>query len=90
MRNPFFILVIMAIFATSCKEKQTMNKDIQPPVAIKKDHKMEKHGDIRNDEYYWMNDREDQQVLDYLNVENDYYNKMTAHTKIFKNLYLMK
>ena len=84
MRNPFFILVIMAIFATSCKEKQTMNKDIQPPVAIKKDHKMEKHGDIRNDEYYWMNDREDQQVLDYLNVENDYYNKMTAHTKDFQ------
>lgn len=84
MRNPFFILVIMAIFATSCKEKQSMNKDIQPPVALKKDHKMEKHGDIRIDEYYWMNDREDQQVLDYLNAENDYYNEITAHTKDFQ------
>src|SRR5690606_28417090 len=41
---------------------------------------LEKHGDVRIDDYYWMNNREDQQVLDYLKAENDYYQKMTAHT----------
>ncbi len=55
-----------------------------PPVAEQQPKTLEKHGDIRVDKYYWMNDREDQKVLDYLNAENAYYQKMTAHTKDFQ------
>ena len=55
-----------------------------PPVAPKHPTKLEKHGDVRIDDYYWMNNREDQQVLDYLNAENEYFQKMTAHTKAFQ------
>ena len=58
--------------------------DISPPVAPKHPTQLEKHGDIRIDDYYWMNNREDQQVLDYLNAENDYYQKMTVHTLDFQ------
>lgn len=54
--------------------------DIAPPVAPKHPTKLEKHGDVRIDDYYWMNDREDPKVLDYLRAENAYYQKMTAHT----------
>ncbi len=57
---------------------------IHPPTAKKIPTKLEKHGDIRIDNYYWMNNREDQAVVDYLNAENDYYHKMTAHTKKFQ------
>ncbi len=57
---------------------------IQPPVAKKIPTQLEKHGDVRIDNYYWMNNREDQAVIDYLNAENDYYHKMTAHTKKFQ------
>lgn len=45
---------------------------------------LEKHGDKRTDNYYWLNDRENSEVIDYLNNENDYYNKMTASTKDFQ------
>jgi len=45
---------------------------------------LEKHGDKRIDNYYWLNDRENPEVIDYLNNENDYYNKMTASTKDFQ------
>ncbi len=45
---------------------------------------LEKHGDKRIDNYYWLNDRENSEVIDYLNNENDYYNKMTASTKDFQ------
>ena len=45
---------------------------------------LEKHGDKRTDNYYWLNDRENPEVIDYLNNENDYYNKMTASTKDFQ------
>ncbi len=57
---------------------------IHPPIAKKIPTKLEKHGDVRIDNYYWMNNREDQAVIDYLNAENDYYHKMTAHTKKFQ------
>ncbi|MCU0352038.1 MAG: S9 family peptidase [Flavobacterium sp.] len=58
-----------------------MDASIQPPVAKKVPHTLEKHGHVRTDNYYWLNDRENQEVIDYLNQENEYYQKMTAHTK---------
>ncbi|MFD2098744.1 S9 family peptidase [Flagellimonas iocasae] len=82
------ILGICLIFAGSCQNSKEL-KQIQPPVAKKIPTQLEKHGDVRIDDYYWMNDREDQAVIDYLNAENDYYQKMTAHTKKFQeNLFL--
>src|SRR5690606_12470344 len=55
-----------------------------PPKAKKISKTLEKHGDIRQDDYYWLNNPEDSKVIDYLNAENEYYDKMTAHTKKFK------
>ncbi|MER3373735.1 MAG: S9 family peptidase [Allomuricauda sp.] len=77
------ILGICLIFAGSCQKSKELMR-IQPPVAKKIPTKLEKHGDVRIDNYYWMNNREDQAVIDYLNAENDYYHKMTAHTKKFQ------
>ncbi|WP_394352408.1 S9 family peptidase [Flavobacterium jejuense] len=58
-----------------------MKVDIQPPIAKIVPHTLEKHGDIRTDNYFWLNQREDKEVIDYLNKENAYYEEMTAHTK---------
>jgi oligopeptidase B len=44
----------------------------QPPKATKKPHVLEDHGLHRQDDYYWMRDRENQAVIDYLNAENAY------------------
>ena len=82
MKKTAHLLLVSLIFATSCKDKnETMDASIQPPVAKIVPHTLEKHGQVRTDNYYWLNDREDQEVIDYLNQENEYYNKMTAHTK---------
>ena len=72
-------------------------KDIalSPPIADKVAKKLEKHGDIRIDNYYWMRltdaqrnsktpDKETQKVFDYLNAENLYFEKKMAHTKKFR------
>lgn len=78
----------------SCK-KQEMNKDIKAPVAEKQPTKLEKHGDIRTDDYFWMRltdaqknaevkDEQTQKVYDYLNAENAYYEEMTKETKEFQ------
>ena len=52
-----------------------LNKEVQPPKAKKIPAELEIHGDIRIDNYYWMNDREDPEVIAYLNAENDYKDK---------------
>lgn len=78
----------------SCK-KQEMNKDIKAPVAEKQPTKLEKHGDVRTDDYFWMRltdeqknakvkDEQTQKVYDYLNAENAYYEEMTKETKEFQ------
>ncbi len=54
-----------------------------PPIAKKVDHLMSIHGHERNDQYYWLRDdtRKNEQVLDYLNAENDFTEKSLAHTE---------
>ena len=42
------------------------------------------HDHQRIDEFYWLNDRKNPEVIDYLNKENDYYNQETQHTKNFQ------
>ena len=61
-----------------------MSTEIQPPIAKIIPHELEKHGHVRVDNYYWLNDRENPEVIDYLNKENDFYNQSTAHTKDFQ------
>ena len=61
-----------------------MSKKIQPPIAKIIPKTLEKFGDERIDNYFWLNDRENPEVIDYLNKENAYYKKMTAHTKAFQ------
>ncbi|QTV05321.1 S9 family peptidase [Faecalibacter bovis] len=45
---------------------------MQAPVAKKIEKKLEKHGDIRIDNYYWLNERENPEVIQYLKEENKY------------------
>ena len=81
---PIYITIV--IFATSCDttKNNIPNMKITPPKANKIAKNLEMHNDNRDDSYYWLNDRENSEVIDYLNAENDYFEKMTAHTKDFQ------
>lgn len=82
MRKISVVLYISITFVLSCNSKKSeMNTDVQPPIAKKIPYKLEKHNDVRIDNYYWLNQREDPEVVAYLEKENEYYQKMTAHTK---------
>ncbi len=61
-----------------------MNEDFKPPIARKIPKTIEKHGHARVDEYYWLNDRENPEVVEYLKQENEYYEKSTGHTAEFR------
>ena len=60
-------------------------KDITPPNLKKIPKSLIKFNDKRIDNYYWLRERENPSVIEYLNRENDYYKKMTLHTKDFQD-----
>ncbi|WP_337042005.1 S9 family peptidase [Emticicia sp. 17c] len=61
---------------------QTMkNTGITAPVAKTQPKPMSIHGHTRIDNYYWLNNPEDPEVLAYLNAENDYLDKVMAPIK---------
>ncbi|WP_299679688.1 S9 family peptidase [uncultured Tenacibaculum sp.] len=72
-----------------------MENNIKPPVADKNPEKLEKHGDVRIDNYFWMRltdeqknaekkDEQTQKVYDYLEAENTYFDKVMGHTNNFQ------
>ncbi len=61
-----------------------MSKKVTAPIAKIIPYTLEKHGHVRTDNYYWLNNRENPEVIDYLNKENAYYQQETAHTKDFQ------
>jgi len=85
MKKTLLIIAISLIFAPlNAQNKQKMNTKIQPPIAKIIPKQLEKHGDVRTDNYYWLNKRENPEVIEYLNKENEYYQQSTAHLKEFQ------
>ena len=81
------ILSLASVIIFSCNKKSTnnnMSEFNQPPKVKQIPKELKIHGDVRIDEYYWLNDRENPEVIDYLNKENDYYEQETLHTKNFQ------
>jgi|TARA_B100000902_G_scaffold386845_1_gene430021 oligopeptidase B len=60
-----------------------MKNNIKEPIAEKIEKNLTIHGDTRVDEYYWMNQRDDEKVINYLNSENSYRDE---YMKEYKNL----
>src|SRR5690554_2301950 len=70
------------IFVGSLMAQNTTEKIMGPipPKAAKIPKILTEHDDVRIDNYYWLNNPDDPNVIEYLNAENEYYTKMTAHT----------
>ncbi len=51
-------------------------------------HKLEKHGDVRIDNYFWMRDKKNEKVIKYLEAENEYFeNAMKDTSELQSTLY---
>lgn len=65
--------VLAAALAVSCAQPAP-----EPPVAKKIPHELEAHGQTRIDDYYWLRERNDPEVLAHLEAENAYTDAMLA------------
>jgi oligopeptidase B len=86
MKNTLMFHFVCVIFAASFTtiKAQSMSHTIAAPLAKILPKQLKKHNQVRTDNYFWLNDRENPEVIDYLNQENAYYDAMTAHTKDFQ------
>ncbi|WP_428228914.1 S9 family peptidase [Flavobacterium sp.] len=90
MKKLIWFCCLCSIFAASYLKTnaQSMQNDIKAPQAKEIPKTLKKHKETRVDNYFWLNDRENPEVIDYLNKENSYYESMTSHTKgLQENLY---
>ncbi len=89
--KPFIFSVLFYFVMTTGNAQSTLFGDYQSipqPKAPKERHIMEQHGDVRDDEYYWLKSRDSDAVIKYLNEENDYYTKVMKPTeKLQQKLY---
>ncbi|MCC5927805.1 MAG: S9 family peptidase [Cyclobacteriaceae bacterium] len=53
---------------------------VEPPKAPQKPVELIKHDQVRIDPWYWLNDRDDPEVIQYLKDENAYLDAVMAHT----------
>src|SRR2546421_11835985 len=51
-----------------------------PPVAAVRPHQFNEHGNVRVDQYYWLKERDNPEVIKYLQDENAYTGAVMAHT----------
>ena len=77
-----WILPPMKVQAQSTKVQA---QSTTPPDLPKIPHTTVVHGDTLQDPYFWLNQRENPQVLDYLRAENAYAESGMAHTKDLQN-----
>ncbi len=61
-----------------------MENTTQTPSILKKIKELTIHNDTRIDNYYWLNEKGNPEVLKYLNAENDYTKDMMRHTEDFQ------
>ena len=87
-----FVLIGLGIACNSEQSDQEkftsqmfQKTDIEQPLAKKEAKELNIHEDTRIDNYYWMNKRDSQDVIDYLTSENQYTDKMMAHLEDFQD-----
>ncbi len=67
------VSIIAVCLVGACAEES-----MSPPNAAKKPKELEIHGDVRVDDYYWMRERENPDVIAHLEAENDYVTSSLA------------
>lgn len=70
---------------TQTQNSMKMIKGIEGPKANQIEKKLTIHGDTRIDNYFWLNERENPEVISYLEKENVYTEKVMEPLKAFRS-----
>jgi oligopeptidase B len=83
-----YLLVIILMTMTFIEIIPQQNKAKEPPIVRKEKKELTIHGDTRIDNYYWLNQKDNPEVIKYLVEENQYTEEVLGHTKqLQENIY---
>jgi hypothetical protein len=78
-----FVLLSFLFFAVpACQKGEEQDRalqEIKPPVAQRIKKELTTHGHTRVDYYYWLNQKENPKVKEYLKAENEYKEAVMKH-----------
>ncbi len=74
------LIILSLIIISSCSNEST----VKPPVANKIPKELTIHNHTRIDNYFWLNDRENPEVINYLKEENKYTETILKSTEKFQ------
>ncbi len=81
-------LSLFTLLWAGCSNQQVDHQKIAPPKARKIPQELTIHGHTRIDNYFWLRDRDNPEVIAYLQAENDYKDAVLKHTqKLQQKLY---
>src|SRR5690606_8263532 len=75
--------IAVSAFVTACSAEKP-----ETPMLAKIPEKLEIHGDVRIDNYFWLNDRTNPEVIEYLEAENAHADEVMAPFEGLKNTLL--
>lgn len=84
MKKFFVLLTALSISIGSLNTFAQKGSDMTPPVAKKISKTTNIHGYTMNDEYFWLREKSNPEVIKYLEDENAYTDSMMRDTKDFQ------
>jgi oligopeptidase B len=78
IRETTIVMMLISLITLSQACKQT---GPEPPVAAKRPVELTNHGHTRIDNYYWLRERDNPEVINYLEAENEYTRARLSHTE---------
>ena len=92
----YFLMFTLLLFSSCNNSEKSKQMTAEAPIAKKITKELVIHDDTRIDDYFWMRlsdeqknaetpDAQTQDVLDYLNAENEYLDKVMNHTEDLQN-----
>jgi oligopeptidase B len=78
------LIPVILMISFGCRETRIDQTTAKPPMAEKIRKELTIHDRTRVDNYYWLNERDNPKVMEYLEAENRYTDSVLGHTKEFQ------
>jgi len=85
MKKITLMLMLLTLAAVSVLVSCSQRVDVDPPVAKIVPHVDTMFGEEVVDNYFWLRERDNPEVIDYLKAENAFTDSVTQHTKDFQD-----
>jgi len=78
---PLLAVLFPGVILAQAPATATTTPSLTPPMAAVRPHRFDEHGNVRIDQYYWLKERSNPEVIKYLEAENAYTKAVMAHTE---------